>query len=48
MPVATPDKIDNELKAYVDKEMEEYKEVDRIVGYADCPLEARFKIIRTQ
>jgi hypothetical protein len=36
--VAAPEKIDNKLKAYVDLEMEEYKKVDRVVGYADCPL----------
>jgi 5'-nucleotidase len=28
--------------------MEEYKKVDRVVGWADTQLEARFKVIRTQ
>ncbi len=28
--------------------MDEYKKQEKVVGYADCPLEARFKIIRTQ
>jgi hypothetical protein len=46
--VAPADKIDTELKAFVDLEMEEYKKVDRVVGWADTQLEARFKVIRTQ
>lgn len=28
--------------------MDEYMKFDKVVGYADCPLEARFKVIRTQ
>jgi 5'-nucleotidase len=48
IPIASADKIDTELKAIVDLEMEEYMKFDKVVGYADCPLEARFKIIRTQ
>ena len=28
--------------------MEEYKKQDKVVGYAECPLEARFRVIRTQ
>lgn len=46
--VAEASEVDQELKAYVDELMEEYKQYDEVVSYTDIDLETRFTKIRRE
>ena len=48
VPIAKPERVNSKLDIYIKKIMEEYSKFDKIIGYADCSLEARFKCIRTE